>query len=110
MKKKSVALVRAEKALESAKSRARSLAKRYNQPPLMRIGTQVAGGALSGVAQVYSPIQDVMGVPVDAIAGVALVAVGSFTKGTQSDLAINLGTGMLCAVASRYTKDMLQQQ
>ena len=107
-KRKSVALVRAEKALQSAKMRANRLAKRYNKPPMTKIAVQVGGGALSGAVRVYSPIQELYGLPVDGIAGVALVAGGSFTKGKQAELMLDLGAGMLAAAASRYTENMLK--
>ena len=108
-KRRSPALVKAEKQLASARMRARKLAQKYNKPPLEKIATQIGGGALSGVARVYSPIQDVAGIDIDAIAGVSLVAYGSFAKGRASDMAVDLGTGMLCAVASRYTQSYFQK-
>ena len=107
-KRKSVALVRAEKALASAKARANRLSKRYNKPPMAKIAVQVGGGALAGAVRVYSPVQNVYGLPIDSIGGVALIMGGTFTKGKQAELMLDLGAGMLASSASRFTEDMLK--
>lgn len=106
-RRKSPALMRAEKQLASARMRARKLAKQYNQPPITKIGMQVTGGALSGAARVYSPIKDVMGLPIDTIGGLILVGYGSFNNGKMAQGAIDIGSGMLAASASRFTEDYL---
>ena len=107
-KRTSAALIKAQSQLKSARKRATSLRKRYSQPPIMRIATISAGGAASALVTQYSPIAQVAGVPISALTGVAMVAGGAFMKGQQSELLINIGSGMLACGVQDFTKNQLQ--
>lgn len=106
-KRTSTALIKAKSQLASARKRATALRRRYNQPPIMRVVSIAGGGAAAGLVDVYSPYKEIAGVPVSALAGVAFVAGGSFMRGGQSELLINLGAGMLACAAKDITKNQL---
>ena len=100
-------LIKAQSQLKSARRRATALRKRYNQPPIVRIASIASGGAISALVTQYSPIQTVATIPISAVTGVAMVAGGAFMKGTQSEMLINIGSGMLACGLQDFTKNQL---
>ena len=100
-------LIKAQSQLKSARRRATELRKRYNQPPIVRIASIASGGAISALVTQYSPIQTVATIPISAVTGVAMVAGGAFMKGTQSEMLINIGSGMLACGLQDFTKNQL---
>ena len=101
------ALVKAQSQLKSARKRATALRKRYNQPPLVRIASIASGGAVSALVTQYSPVSTIATIPVSAVAGIAMVAGGAFMRGSQSEVLINIGSGMLACGLQEFTKIQL---
>lgn len=103
-KRRSVALIRAEKQLASAKARASRLAKRVNQAPVKRIAYNTAGGAMVALLEKYSPVQEIMNVPVSGVASIALIVAGTNMKGNTSEMLTELGAGMGAVAGYQISK------
>jgi hypothetical protein len=110
-KGKSRAVVKAQRVAEQARKRYNNLKKRYNAPPYKKVAFNVGGGFLNGVvrAQIPEEYKEIGGVPTDTLAGVLVTGYGLFNKGAMAESAIELGTGMLAASASRFSESQFSK-
>lgn len=103
MAKRSAALVRAEKALSSARKRASDLRKRVKQDKPTEIGATIAGGFAAGWIDKENPefIRNLGLENPSLIFGLGLVGYGLFSNraGKLETVATAAGTGMLTAYA-----------
>lgn len=102
----STALTKARADLAAARKRASAYRReaRSSQGAIMPAATVLAGSAAAGAARVYIA-QDIMGLPVEAVAG---LLVGGASLATGSAKGLYFATGWLAPYIANTVEDQLQ--